>query len=92
MDLADYLYYFNDLVQHATPTAIQVIEQIVAAYYIVPTFNRLLREDQKDRTYALLLLHEGLRVIKSRNIVDTIATLLLKPQISRKTLERIQKY
>lgn len=78
--------------QSATPTAILVIEQIVAAYYIIPTFNWLLREDPKDRLHALLMLHEGLRVIKNKNILDTIATLLLKPQISSKTLERIQKF
>lgn len=42
VDLADYLYYFNDLVTFATPTTIVVIEQIVAAYVAVPVFFRLL--------------------------------------------------
>jgi hypothetical protein len=57
VDLADYLYYFNDLVQFATPTTVLVIEQIVAAYVVVPIFWRLLREERSERMHALLLLH-----------------------------------
>jgi hypothetical protein len=91
VDLADYLYYFNDLVHSATPATTHLIEQIVAAYFIVPTFKRLRREDPRERMHALLLLHEGLRVIKSRTVLETIALLLFKPHISRKTLQRVEE-
>lgn len=92
VDLSDYLYYFNDLVQFATATTVRVIEHIVIAYIIVPTFWRLLREERRERLHALIVIHECLRVIKSRPLLDIITLFLLKPQLSLKALSRIRQF
>lgn len=76
VDISDYLYYFNDLIEFATPKAIEIIEQTIVSYLIIPIFNWLLNDNKTVKNHALLLIHECLRVIKNKTIVNTIVMLL----------------
>jgi hypothetical protein len=57
VDISDYLYYFNDLVEFGTPRAVEVIEQSIISYLIVPIFNWFLTGNDSAQIHALLLIH-----------------------------------
>lgn len=56
VDLSDYLYYFNDLINFGTPKAVIIIRNAFEAYLIKPLLIMLMSSNIQEVKHAILVL------------------------------------
>jgi hypothetical protein len=83
VDLSDYLYYFNDLINFGTTKAVIIIRNAFEAYLIKPLLRMLMSSNIQEVKHAILVLAECLKVIKDHQLSDSLVVVLLSPQISK---------